>query len=164
MRLRPLTPLDRTCLVLLSLGLAAGAAAKAPLELTTPEGALVVLQPQDDERALLVHFWATWCSECVAELPILEAATDPCAERGVRIVVVNVAEKLSDVESFLERHQLTSRVWSDADGTAWRSLRAHGLPTNLIWTAQARAVQIGARGREEWRTELAELGCPDPLN
>ena len=69
------TSLAPLWLGLLLLGLAQGAAAEPPVGLTTPEGEHVVLQPQDGERALIVHFWTTWCSECAAELPILEAAT-----------------------------------------------------------------------------------------
>ena len=59
----------RTAAALLALWLGAG---EAPLEVEDATGARVALALGADERALVVHFWASWCLECAEELPALE--------------------------------------------------------------------------------------------
>src|SRR5206468_246473 len=55
-----------------------GAAPPAPLEVEGPGGESVALAPRDG-RALVVHFWATWCPSCVEEVPELLRAAAGCA-------------------------------------------------------------------------------------
>jgi peroxiredoxin len=134
--------------------------ADAPLRLETPAGEPAALAPAAGERALLVHFWATWCTECVDELPILAAAIPRCREAGVRIVTANVGEDREHVDSFLARHRLDLPVLFDPSGRAWRALGGAGLPTNAIFTHGGREVEVGARDAPAWSEALARIGCP----
>lgn len=136
--------------------------ADAPLHLETEEGQAVVLAPAAGERALLVHFWATWCPDCVEELPILAASVPRCGEAGVRIVTANVGEDREDVARFLERHRLELPVLWDPKGRAWRALGGVGLPTNGVFTDAGRSVEVGPRDARGWAEALARLGCPRP--
>jgi thiol-disulfide isomerase/thioredoxin len=48
----------------------------------------------------LIHFWATWCGPCVAELEDLHAAHERYVGRGFRIFSVSLDKRRSDVLSF----------------------------------------------------------------
>jgi thiol-disulfide isomerase/thioredoxin len=148
----------RLKLALLSLALAS-ASIGSPLDVETPGGEPKQLALREGERALIVHFWATWCTECILELPLLATAAARCRDRDVRIVVVNVGEAPSFVARFLEHHGLELQTWFDREASTWRSLRSHGLPTNLTWTSEGRKVEVGPRNVAEWSKALDAVGC-----
>jgi thiol-disulfide isomerase/thioredoxin len=134
----------------------AAAADEAPLAALAADGTRVTLAPEGGE-ALVVHFWASWCPECVSELPGLAREAERCAP-GVRIVAVNVAEPRATAEAFLARHGIALPLLLDPEGRLWRRF-ARGLPANLFWTAQGREASIGPLDAEAWRARLAALGC-----
>jgi thiol-disulfide isomerase/thioredoxin len=142
---------------LLALAAAAPSAAEAPLEALAADGARVELSLGADEAALIVHFWASWCPECVRELPQLEGVAARC--RGaVRVAAVNVGESREAAESFRSRHGLRLPLLRDPDGDLWRRF-ARGLPANLVWTRDGRRVATGPGSHAEWEQRLAQLGC-----
>jgi thiol-disulfide isomerase/thioredoxin len=138
------------------LRLAAGE--EQPLSLVSFEGERVLLAPAPGQEALLVHFWATWCPDCVEELPALERAARACEGAPVRVAVVNVAESQGAIARFREAYGLVLPTLRDPDGRVWRRF-ARGLPANLVWTREGRRVELGPRGEAAWERTLAELGC-----
>jgi thiol-disulfide isomerase/thioredoxin len=135
-----------------------GAAPPAPLELVTLAGERVSLAPSDG-RALVVHFWATWCPSCANELPELVRASAACAA-AVEIAIVDVGDGPDDVRAFLVEHGITAAPLLDPDGKAWRAaVGGGGLPANLVWSATERRSELGPRTPERWRELLAQLGC-----
>jgi thiol-disulfide isomerase/thioredoxin len=140
-----------------------GAAAPAPLALETLEGEPVALAPTAG-RALVVHFWATWCPSCVEELPALAHASAACAG-SLEIALVDVDEEAEEVRRFLAGHGVALASLRDPGGAAWReSVGARGLPANVVWTAGGqRRTEVGPRSRERWRELFAELGCEATL-
>jgi thiol-disulfide isomerase/thioredoxin len=120
-------------------------------------GERVTLALGAEERALVVHFWASWCPECARELPGLERAVQDCAA-SVRVLAVNVAEPADVARRFLERHNSTLPLYRDPDGRVWRRL-ARGLPANLIWTREGRRTEVGPKSPSEWQETFHSLGC-----
>jgi thiol-disulfide isomerase/thioredoxin len=120
-------------------------------------GERVVLALGADERALVVHFWASWCPECGDELPGLERAASECAAH-VRMVAVNVGESADVARRFLGRHDSALPLFRDPDGRVWRRL-ARGLPANLIWTRAGRRAEVGPKSPSEWESLLRSFGC-----
>jgi thiol-disulfide isomerase/thioredoxin len=145
---------------LLALAAHAAGAGEPPLEVRGAGGERVVLALDDGGVTLIVHFWASWCPECAAELPQLEAAAARCAG-AVRVAAVNVAESQAAAEAFRARHGLRLPLLRDPDGKLFRRF-ARGLPANLVWTRAGREVLVGPQRREQWEERLAGLGCPPP--
>ena len=139
------------------LAAAAPTAAEAPLAVVRADGTRTELALPDGGGALLVHFWASWCPECVRELPGLERAAERCAG-ALSVAAVNVGESLDAAESFRAAHGLRLPLLRDPDGELWRRF-ARGLPANLIWTREGRRVLVGPASQTEWEQRLAELGC-----
>lgn len=154
----------RFALLSLSVLLLAAPAGADPLPLVDLDGAPVALAPRPSDRALVVHFFATWCPECVRELPLLSTAAPVCASSGVRIVAVDVDEDPHVLAAFLAAHPVSLRVLRDPDGAVWGGLRARGLPTNLVWRGTEERIEVGARDADAWRKALAALGCSEALD
>jgi thiol-disulfide isomerase/thioredoxin len=121
----------------------------APVEIRTEPGA---------DRALLLHFWATWCPDCADDLAHLDQAAAGC-ER-VRVAAVNAGDSQAQVDEFLARHPLRIDVLRDPRGEVWRRLDGRGLPANVYWSARGRGADLGPKTAAQWREQLADLGCP----
>lgn len=62
----------------------------APFSLLDVEGQRVDVGEWIGRDVLMVVFWATWCACCLEELPRLEALRQDYADRGFRLVAVNI--------------------------------------------------------------------------
>lgn len=137
-----------------------GAGAPAPsLRLAALDGSPVEVTRGSD-RALVVHFWATWCPSCVVELPLLARSFEACDRAGVRLIAVSVGESADDVQRYAREHDLElSLLLLDPSGAAWRKAGFRELPANLVLKEAGARAHAGPRTAEEWRAELHGLGC-----
>lgn len=57
-----------------------------------------------DGRPLLVNFWATWCTPCVEEMPMLSALQRRHADRGLQVVGIALddAERAAEFAAGLD--------------------------------------------------------------
>jgi thiol-disulfide isomerase/thioredoxin len=51
---------------------------------------------------VVVNFWATWCTSCLAEMPDLKAVQEEFGPENVTVLAVNSGESFEDAEEFLE--------------------------------------------------------------
>jgi len=136
-----------------------GAGPPAPIELRTLAGEPVRVTRGPGEPDVVIHFWASWCTECEHELPSLADAARACDPARVRVVAVNVGEAPALVKTYLAEHPFRLPVLLDPGGRAWRNAGFFGLPSNLLWTAQGVTSSVGQTSAERWRAQLAALGC-----
>ena len=135
-----------------------GAAPPAPLEVEGPGGERVALAPREG-RALVVHFWATWCPSCVDEVPELVRAAAGCAG-AVDLALVDVGEDWETLRRFAADHGIAAPLLRDPQGKAWRaSTGGWGLPASVLWTEASRRSEVGAKSAAEWREALGRVGC-----
>lgn len=97
-------------------------------------------------RVLLVNYWATWCSPCVAEMPSLDRLEE--ALGGGDFAVLPIASDragLRVVEPFYAKAALKRLpIYLDQDMKFTRGSGVRGLPTTLI---------VDRAGREVGRME-----------
>lgn len=103
---------------------AAGAADTQPgvgglapeFSLKSIEGPPVTLSQLRD-RFVVIHFAATWCPFCNAELPHLIALDKAYKDRGVQVLIVDVKERKSTVERMARKFGVGFPVLLDEDGS-----------------------------------------------
>jgi thiol-disulfide isomerase/thioredoxin len=82
-------------------------------------------------RPILVHFFATWCEPCKAELGSLRQFVDQSADK-VGVLAVNVGEVPGRVRRFLEDVPVNFPVVLDEDRAVSKSWAVEGLPTTVV--------------------------------
>lgn len=82
-------------------------------------------------RIVILNFWATWCPECVREIPSLNAF----AEANRDVVVLGIASERSPeaVENFLSTSTVKYPIIVDATGDVFvRKYMIRALPSTII--------------------------------
>jgi thiol-disulfide isomerase/thioredoxin len=75
---------------------------RAPdFEFSTPEGDRARLSDFRG-RALVVNFWATWCTSCLTEMPDLKALQTQLGPNAFNVLAVNAGESRPDAEEFID--------------------------------------------------------------
>ena len=103
------------------------------------------LAVSDDDTIRVVNFWATWCTPCVAELPVFERLNTEY--RGERVEVVLVSLDFPDqihsrLIPFMEQKGLKAEVilLDDAHGDVWipevSDSWSGAIPATLIITSE----------------------------
>ncbi|MFJ3058041.1 peroxiredoxin family protein [Herbaspirillum sp. NPDC087042] len=105
-------------------GLVVGKAAP-PLVLTTLDGQRIA-SPELLGKVVILTFWATWCSPCLAELPLLSEYYSRYRKQGLEILGFSLdgAEQLAEVRKFAARLSfpvgLLGNPWAGEYGRIWR--------------------------------------------
>lgn len=108
-------------------------------------------------RPLLLNVWASWCSACRVEHPLL---VELAQTKGVEIVGLNYKDTRADAAAWLERHgNPYRRSIYDPDGKLGLDLGVYGVPETFVLDADGviRYKQVGPLTAEIWANEVAPL-------
>ncbi len=82
---------------------------------------------------MVINFWATWCTSCIAEMPVLEQQRLAHEEDGLAIVAVNVGEGVGDAREFIDSLELFDFVLAmDPDLTVSDAYSVRGMPHSVF--------------------------------
>ncbi|MGQ0585584.1 MAG: DsbE family thiol:disulfide interchange protein [Gammaproteobacteria bacterium] len=107
-------------------------------------------------QPVLVNFWASWCTPCLQEHPLLMEL----ARGGVKIVGMNYKNEPDAASQWLARHGNPFAVIArDVDGRVGLDWGVYGVPETYVLDAQGTILHkhIGPLTREAWQTEVAGL-------
>jgi peroxiredoxin len=109
-------------------------------------------------KYVLVDFWATWCSPCIAELPRLQDAYRKFHDAGFEIVGVSLDETRSAVVDFVKVRKLP---WPEVhNGTAGADLveafGVNSIPATFLLDPDGTIIRLDLRG-PLLETTLAKL-------
>ncbi len=101
---------------------------------------------------VILNFWATWCSPCVAEMPELQALHKKYGDRVAFVLVTS--EKPEVVEAFMEKNEYVMPVFylaSEAPAT----LAVNAYPTTFIISKDGHVVSKKT-GAANWNSKATE--------
>ncbi|MBU6155557.1 MAG: TlpA family protein disulfide reductase [Alphaproteobacteria bacterium] len=85
-------------------------------------------------KVVVLNLWATWCTPCVAEMPMLDRLQKELGDEGVVVLALSIDRGGSKaVQEFFERTGVRHLgVYVDPSMRSTTDLRAPGLPTTLL--------------------------------
>lgn len=116
---------------------------------TLTDGSTFTLSEQQG-KAVLLNFWATWCGPCVGELPAFPRLLETYGDQ-LTLLAVNSSEDEKTVTDFLTQNGYTFPVAVDADGSIGALYPTDGIPYTIIIAPDGTisAIQLGAGGADE---------------
>ncbi len=110
-------------------------------------------------KVVLLNFWATWCSACLVEMPLLETVSKEESSWAV-VLGVNVGERPDMVKRYMRDFNLTFPVVLDGDGRVAASYGIWAYPTTFFIDRDGivRDGKVGAfQSEEELKAKLDRL-------
>jgi peroxiredoxin len=83
-------------------------------------------------KVVLLHFFASWCSECAAEIPTLRNLNNAFKGSDFQIVGVAIDDDPFDAQSFVRQHGIPFPVILDAQGDLKNYFSIKDLPVTLF--------------------------------
>lgn len=105
--------------------------AKPSLELDSLDHGKISLDAYKG-RALLVHFFATWCEPCVAEMASLERLAVRRRGEALSILAIDVGEIDARVRSFISKNPVSFPTLLDRDRAVTKAWQVKALPSSFI--------------------------------
>ena len=83
-------------------------------------------------KVIVLDFWATWCGPCIQAMPQIDKVTHEFAEKGVKLIAVNLQEAPAKIAPMLERLKLSPTVALDRDGVVAAKYAANAIPQTVV--------------------------------
>jgi thiol-disulfide isomerase/thioredoxin len=103
-------------------------------------------------KVVLVNFWASWCSPCIYEMPVLKRLKKQLSDRPFEILAVNVGEKKYRVRKFVKLINFDLPVLLDTSSDTFDQWGAKILPTSFVIDAEGH-IRYRVIGDPEWDGE-----------
>ena len=134
------------------------AQAAPPFQLSDPYGRSFALDDLHGQ-VVLINFWATWCVPCRAEMPELDSLAREYADRGFRVLAVNVLEDTPAARRSREELGREMPLRRDPDGERYQAYRVLGLPLPVLVGPDgvSRYVRLGVVTRAYLEARLPAL-------
>jgi cytochrome c biogenesis protein CcmG, thiol:disulfide interchange protein DsbE len=81
------------------------------------------------DKGVLLHFWASWCRNCIAEMKDLQALYVQYGSRGIMPCSVSIGDTKEAAEIYLREVQVTYPVLLDQGAASKRLYGISGVPT-----------------------------------
>ena len=92
-------------------------------------------------KVVVLEFWATWCSPCVASLPHLNQLVESLDPAKFQFISID-DEDLKAVQTFLTRKKMSGWVGVDASGGVFGRYGVESRPTTVIVDGSGKIVAV----------------------
>ena len=103
-------------------------------------------------KAVLLHFWATWCGPCRVELPEMNAfASKLDSSSRIAFLAVCISDTEKSRDTFMKKNNYTFPGGLDKDGSIAGSYFIQGIPTSILISPDGKIekIRVGAMSPSE---------------
>jgi len=81
---------------------------------------------------VVINFWASWCTSCIEELPLLEKLKSEYQKDNVLFVAINAGESRKKIKRFLKKRGFSYLILEDKDRVISKKLGVTELPKTFV--------------------------------
>lgn len=107
------------------------------------ESSKITLSEINQQHSVLLVFWASWCPNCVEEIPTLNEWHRSFSAKGLKIVGINVQETRKQIEDFKSKYPIDYPIVMDEKGEVAERFGVYGLPSALVLAKGGEIVYYG---------------------
>jgi cytochrome c biogenesis protein CcmG/thiol:disulfide interchange protein DsbE len=93
-------------------------------------------------KVVLLNVWASWCTPCREESPLLQRWHERMQPLGGTVLGVDTLDVKSDALGFIKRYKLTYPQLNDRDGTSIKKLGTAQYPETFVVDKQGRITAL----------------------
>jgi cytochrome c biogenesis protein CcmG, thiol:disulfide interchange protein DsbE len=111
-------------------------------------------------KPVVLNFWASWCTPCRTEAPLLERAQQLLKPSGGTVLGVTYRDASPDSKAFVRKFKVSYPSVRDVDGKLAQDYGTRQLPETFVIDARGRIVAIrrGPVDREFLANALTQAG------
>ncbi len=83
-------------------------------------------------KAVILNFWASWCTPCRQEMPFLETIWKENKDKGLVLVGINIMDDKEEAEDILEEFGISYLNLYDTDGKIKEKYNLIALPVTYF--------------------------------
>ena len=109
---------------------------------------------------VFLHFFASWCGECILEAPSLIALSESLPSSRIRVVGVSIDTEVAAATAFAQRLELPFPVIVDQQHRLKKRFGVRGVPTSVVLDTQGNPASfidpgtgtttLKVNGRRDW--------------
>jgi peroxiredoxin len=101
-------------------------------------------------KVVILHFWTTWCSWCVKEMPSLEKLYNDFKDREFVILGINIGENKEVIEKHFQSGKMSYPVLMDVNASVTRRYGVDRHPAHFVIDAEGKVVGGQILGAKDW--------------
>lgn len=106
---------------------------------------------EPENKAVLIHFWASWCPPCLGEIQEFLEFARKSPQKGLKFVIISSDKNWQELEKVVSKEKLPSNVLSllDADSKVAESFGTFQFPETYLLTPDGKVVEKWV-GPQKW--------------
>lgn len=97
-------------------------------------------------KAVLLHFWATWCPPCIRELPSMNKLSQNIKNEGknskIAFLGISVSDTKKDCVNFIKKNDYSFPCGVDETGTIASLYGIQGIPASILISPNGKIEKI----------------------
>ncbi len=127
-------------------------------------GNTVSLANYQDEKAVYIKFWATWCQPCLKEMSHFQHVQQNYADK-IKVIAINIGinENLTEIHKVKTQYNLTMDMAIDESGDLAQAFNFIGTPYHLLFDKNLNLIHKGHQANQTLDQKLALVSNLKPM-
>ena len=95
-------------------------------------GEVFELKQHLGKKNIIINFFASWCTACIAELDELHDLQKKYSSNQYLFIAINAGERKKIIKKFLRKHPFNYLILEDKNRTLSKQLNISSLPQTLV--------------------------------
>jgi thiol-disulfide isomerase/thioredoxin len=96
-------------------------------------------------KTVVLNFWATWCTACIEELPLLRDLQKKYMDKNVEFIAINAGERKKLIKKFLKRYDFPYKIVLDQGRKIAKKFKVENLPQTFVISKEGKILFHGNR-------------------